>query len=238
MHERYRIKIFSVADDIFLLNRERVDYFCEQIKKKIPDIRWTCSARASIFKENDQPFFEKIKKAGCIQVSFGLETGNDSLLKQIKGQDSSVSKNENAIKLAHNAGMKVFGYFMCGIPGETREQMEDTAFFIKKNIRYLDHAEIFIYTPYPGSLLFNKVKNMGLLKDITIEQLSTNNLLEGKVLTFNPMLPHKEIIEFRNRVKRLIVSKYGVFDKVLWLMVNMLDNPSRTLTRLISFYKK
>lgn len=228
--------MFAIGDDLFLMDRPRVRLFCERLIRDLPDIKWMCQARPSLLREDDLPLLQLMKRAGCIQLSYGMETGCEELLKKLKGDDSSIAKNELALDLAWRAGISVFGFFMCGIPGETEEQMAMTGDFIKKNLAKMRLIELFVYTPFPGSKLAEEVRQQGLLDGVSNDELSMNNLVEGKVRVFNTTVPAEKILRFRKEIKQLVMHRYPLKDKIVWLLMNMTNDPIRTFRRLKALY--
>jgi len=108
----------------------------------------------------DEELFVKLKKSGCYMVSFGIESGSqkvlDSIPKKIKLKDV-----ETAVNLAKKSGLMTFGFFLFGLPAETRETMQQTIDFSKK--LNLDIAKFAIVTPFPGTKLFDYLDSSGLI---------------------------------------------------------------------------
>lgn len=238
LRSKYGLRHISITDDLFLVNRDRVRTFCERVIKEMPDLRWGCQARPSLIREDDLVLFKLMAQAGCIQINFGFECGCETVLKAIKGPDASLAKNQRALDLAWAAGLPVFGYFMCGIPGETEEQMYMTGEFIRKNFKKFRHFELFIYTPYPGSALAEQTRAEGLLEGVSIDDLAVNNLVEGEVRVFNRLVSAEKVRQFRQEMKRMAMAKFPLRDKLRWLWVEGRDNPRRTFKRLVALYKR
>lgn len=236
LRNKFRVTNFQIGDDLFLMDRPRVKVFCERLMRDLPDIQWACQARPSLLREDDLPLFQLMKRSGCFQLAYGMETGCEELLKKLKGDDSSLAKNKLALDLAWRSGISVFGFFMCGIPGETEEQMAMTADFIKKNLAKMRLVELFIYTPYPGSKLAEEVQRQGLLDGITIDELSMNNLVEGKIRVFNSLVPAEKVLKFRKEIKKIVMHRHPLGDKLAWLFVNIMEDPVRTFRRLKALY--
>ena len=236
LRNKFNVTNFAINDDLFLMDRQRVTLFCNRLIKDLPEIRWGCQARPSLLRDDDLPLFKLMQRSGCFQLAYGLETGCEELLKKLKGNDSSIAKNRLALELAWQAGISVFGFFMCGIPGETEEQMAMTGDFIKVNLARMRLVELFIYTPYPGSKLAEEVQNLGLLDGVTIDELSMNNLVEGKIRVFNPAMPAENVLKFRKEIKKLVMHRHPFKDKLRWLFVNITEDPIRTFRRLKALY--
>ncbi len=101
-----------------------------------------------------------MKKAGCWLVAFGFESGSEETLKKIK-KGAKVKDNIRAAKFAHEVGLKVFGFYLVGLPWENMEHLNDT----KKMIYDIksDFMEIHIATPYHGTELYHIAKEEGLI---------------------------------------------------------------------------
>ena len=238
LQKKYALRHITIMDDIFMANRERVKTFCERVIKELPDLRWGCTARPSLIRNEDLALFKLMAQAGCIQICCGFESGCDAVLKALKGPTASLEKNQLTLDLAQEAGLPVFGYFMCGIPGETEAQMNMTGEFIRSNFKKFKHFEVFIYTPFPGSSLAEQVRADGLLEDVSIDDLAMNNLVEGDVHVFNRLVPSTKVLKFRQDIKRMAMAKFPLRDKLRWLWSEGLENPHRTFKRLVALYTK
>jgi len=200
------------------------------------NIQWTCNARPSILQASDAPLLDLMRKSGCIQMSFGFESGSDEVLARLKGPDATVAKNQRAIDLANEAGIPVFGYFMCGIPGETEDQMMQTVAFIERNFDAMSHFEYFIYTPFPGAELSKEVERQGLLKGVEIEDLALSVFSQGTPRVFNRLVSAEKVLRVRQDLKRRVMAKYSWRKKLHWLISEGLDNPLRTVRRISETY--
>ncbi|MFQ5531569.1 MAG: B12-binding domain-containing radical SAM protein, partial [Candidatus Nanoarchaeia archaeon] len=152
-------KEIHVWDDMFTTDIPRAKAICDELAKIKFDIPWalTCGIRVN---NVDQELFFKLKKAGCHAVYFGVESGDQGILnavqKRIKPEQA-----KKAIELANNAGLETITFFMLGLPGETKESIENSInFAIEVNPLY---AKTTILTPYPGTAIYNEFDNEGLI---------------------------------------------------------------------------
>jgi len=157
----YGFKHFVFYDDTFSSNPKLTEALCDLLITAGKPVSWTCSSRADCV---DEVLLKKMKKAGCIQILYGIESFNDGVLKNI-GKRTDANKNKDAIRLTKKAGMVVRVAVMVGNPGDTIE-------ILNHNIKVLqklqpDMIQVTISTPLPGSLLFeeNKKKDMLLTTD-------------------------------------------------------------------------
>lgn len=166
IHEvEYLIKEFNAReilfwDDVFTLNKKRAEQICDLMIEKNINIPWTCESRVDCVTEN---LLTKMKKAGCWQIGYGVESGDPDILKKIK-KGITLEEVQRAFKWTREAGIHVRAYFMIGLPGETKGQILHTIEMAKKLDP--DIAQFCITTPYPGTELFEMAKNEGSLKSV------------------------------------------------------------------------
>ncbi len=147
----FGIKNFFFFVETFTLNKKFVLKLCDEIIKRNLRISWFCNSRVDTV---DMEMLEKMKKAGCWMVSFGIESSSQRTLDNVR-KGIKVEQSEKTIRNAHDAGIVTVGHFIFGLEGETKETMKDTLKFAKK--LPLDFAEFYIATPFPGSELFDEL---------------------------------------------------------------------------------
>ena len=153
--KQYGVRDILFYDDNFLLDKKRVTDICEGLLKKSYNLSWSCLARNETISPD---FCELIKRAGCWQIAFGIESGDQTILNNLKKR-TTVEKNLRAIKLTNKAGIHSRGYFMIGCPGETVESMNKTMeFTVSSGLK--DFHSTFL-TPMPGSELFETAESYG-----------------------------------------------------------------------------
>jgi len=116
--ERWDIKKFQILDDCFNFDPKRVVEFCQLIKPL--NMSWSCTngVRADRLTEESA---ESMAESGCEDVSFGVESSDPEILKNIK-KGETIEQIETAIKLAKKYFTKVNGYFIIGLPGSSYEK--------------------------------------------------------------------------------------------------------------------
>jgi radical SAM superfamily enzyme YgiQ (UPF0313 family) len=159
--DRYGAKEIRFFDDTFTLDKSRVFEICDKLKERGIRIPWTCLTTVnSVSKE----LLAKMKEAGCWQVLYGLESGDDRMLKLLK-KGNTVARNAFAVKLAKETGLEVRGDFIVGTPGETKESLERTLDFTLHNP--LDYAHFNKFIPFPGTELYNMLLEQGYKFDFS-----------------------------------------------------------------------
>lgn len=149
------------ADDVFTLNRERILKFCEEIGKRELFFKWECLGRVDSI---DRDIAIVMKNAGCDRIFFGIESGNDHVLKTMN-KKITVEKARKAVNSAHTAGIRTGAFFILCYPGETDETVLDTIRFATS--LPLDYLSFTVPYPLPGTALFERVKHK-IKKDWTV----------------------------------------------------------------------
>ena len=125
---KFGIKEIMFYDETFTLDKKRVHKICDEIIKRKIDIVWGMRTRVDCV---DRELIFKMAKAGCIRANLGIESGDEEMLKFIK-KYIPLGQIRKAVKWCNEAGMDVFGYFMMGLPNETRETIKKTIEFSKQ----------------------------------------------------------------------------------------------------------
>ena len=144
------------ADDCFTLNRKHLLDVCAELVRRGVDVGWECLSRVDTM---DAEVAEGMKRAGCIGVFFGIESGNDSVLSLMKKRITT-AQAERAVYAAKAAGLKVGAFFIVGYPGESNKTVLDTVRFASG--LPLDYLSFTLPYPIPGTPLYERVKDNGV----------------------------------------------------------------------------
>jgi len=148
-------ELIEICDDTFTLPPSRALEICdllirEGLHKKI---RWFALSRANGV---DLELFRKMKEAGCVKVDFGVESGNEEILKRIR-KGITISDARNAVRMAKEAGLKTGSYFILGHPAETVQTIQDTInLAVELNTAIISFG---IMVPYPGTAIYDMAVN-------------------------------------------------------------------------------
>lgn len=141
--------------DLFTVDRDQVMGICRAMIEQNVGMRWTCNSRVDFV---DDEVLTLMGKAGCHLIAWGLESGNADILKRAR-KGANPAKAAQSLAAAKRAGIKNWGYFIIGLPGETEETIRETIDFAKK--MPLDIALFHIAAPYPGTPFFFEVLKNG-----------------------------------------------------------------------------
>ncbi|MBA7695510.1 hypothetical protein ES703_104138 [subsurface metagenome] len=156
----YGAKAFYFHDDTFTANKKRVQKICElMISNGLSGFPWSAWTRADLV---DLELLKIMKKAGCVKLDFGFESGSQRILNVIK-KETTVGQNRKTIELCKKVGIWLTGSFMIGNPSETIEEIGMTEQFIEESD--LDEFHVSIATPFPGTELWRWAKERGLISD-------------------------------------------------------------------------
>lgn len=159
LNRNYGIRHVFFYDDLFTFDRNRVTRFCDLKKQKQLKVTYNCIAR---LEHVDHELLSLLKNSGCWQVNFGIESGDPDVVKKHRkffGLDEVGSK----LQMVKDAGMRVKGLFMIGLPGENEEA-------IRRTIDYalslpLEEINVTKFTPFPGAPVYKSIHEHGEFKE-------------------------------------------------------------------------
>jgi dTDP-4-dehydrorhamnose reductase len=193
--QRMGFNALYIIDDLFTLSIDNVKPYAEELKKR--GIIYKCNGHAKFM---NKEFADLLKETGCVEVGFGIESGSQKILDKINKQ-TTVEQNYNFVKLMKKRGIRVRGFFMIGLPGETYETIKETEEFIKTS--GLDDFQITVYAPYKGTAIRDNIDRGIIEEELFIEgepllYATKGGGSESKVRT--PELSSEEILKERNRI--------------------------------------
>ncbi len=199
MVRTHGVRYFYLWGDTVTLNVKSFSAICEEIIGRNLDVRWFGNARADNLQ--DPAFVERLKRSGCWMLALGIETESDDtrkdMMKRLEGE-----KIRKALVNMRAAGVKSFGFFILGYPGEDARALDRTIeYALELNP---DFANFYPAVPYPGTELYNKAKRDGLLASEDWSKMEYSYyLLEGNGLD------ERVVMEAINRAKRRFFLRPG-----------------------------
>ena len=155
LHRRYGIGDIQFNDDTFVTLRKRMVEICGGLIRKGYNLTWSCDARASDVTEDG---LELMKRAGCWQIAYGVETGSQRIMKFLKKR-VTFEQIHNAVSWARRAGISTKGFFILGHPTETHQSIRETVdLMIALD---LDVVGLTFFTAYPGSPIYPNIGRYG-----------------------------------------------------------------------------
>ena len=204
----YKIREIHFEDDNLTLSKQRMAKICDLIIERNLDISWTTPNGVAV-NTLDLDLLEKMKKSGCYQLSFGIESGDPYVLREIIHKPINLGTVRTVIDWSKKLGIWTHGFFVLGFPGESSENIRHTITFAKES--NLDSANFFIATPYPGTQLYFLASSRRLLKnDFKLVKLRTMDAaMDTEYYTAKELtgLQKKAYLEFmKYRLKREIIN--------------------------------
>lgn len=222
LYERHGARALYFADDTFITNKKSVAGFCDWMIRSglSKKVGWTAQARANLIDWGDLELLKDMKRAGCIQLEYGFESGSDRVLALLKQNKVTVEDNQRAIDVTHRSGLRVLGTFIVGTPGESVEDLEETKKFIDRNLSRLDYFQTFICTPFPGSPLYQTCLEKGLVQGDYFEELEKRQRLTH-IPVYTDTIDRETVIEALKRLDYLGIKKVRLRDKVIWVLYHL-----------------
>lgn len=158
LKSEYSIDFVSFQDDEFMAGCKRVVEFCNKVQARAPGLLWSCTGRANLV---DEDIVGMMRRAGCVSISYGFESGSSRMLKSMN-KAVSLEQMEKAVRIARKYGMMIPVSFIVGMPGENKESCAETVDFCVKN--QLPLKSLMFATPYPGTIIFADALSSGRIK--------------------------------------------------------------------------
>ena len=157
---------FYFSDDTFSVDKKRVIEICKKILEKGMNIKWVAISRVNYMSED---ILYWMRKAGCIQISYGVESGSKKI-RNLLNKKISTDDIEKAFAMTLKYGILPRAYFIYGCPGETHQTISETIDLIKKIKPLVIH--FFVLSLFPGTHLYEDYKKkMNLTDDIWLNKI-------------------------------------------------------------------
>lgn len=197
--------------DLFTVNRDQVMGLCDRMIAEDINIKWTCNSRVDYV---DEEMLHRMAQAGCWLISWGIESGNEQILRHVR-KGAYPDKARQALQWSRDAGIKNWGYFIIGLPGETEESIRQTIDFAKE--LPLDIALFHVAAPYPGTPFFFEVVENGWFRPGTRwEQVDMD---KGTVLDY-PGLSAERLLYWQKRAFREWALRPGPIKTYLKMLIS------------------
>lgn len=150
--KKYGIKEIEFYDETFTTDKKKVFRILDLIEEKNLKFLWSVRTRADCV---NKEMIDRMAKAGCIRINYGIESGDERISKSI-GRNIPLDTIRNAVNWSKQAGITVFGFFMIGLPGETKESIEKTLNLMLE--LDLDFIQLNKFIPTPNSKIYEDIK--------------------------------------------------------------------------------
>lgn len=221
------VKEFFFDDDTLTDNRENVEALAKELGKL--GVTWSCNAKANVPYET----LKIMKDNGLRLLLVGYESGNQKILHNIK-KGILVEKAKQFTKDCHELGIVIHGTFIMGLPGETRETIEET-------IRYAQELnpktiQVSLPAAYPGTFLYNQAMENGWLLTEDGDQLVSADGVQNSVLEY-PHLSSAEIFEAVDTFYKRFYFRPGKMAALFYEMCKDWNVMKRQLREGVEFFR-
>jgi hopanoid biosynthesis associated radical SAM protein HpnJ len=220
-----QIREIFFDDDTLTDNHDRVEELARALGPL--GITWSCNAKANVPRKT----LEVMKANGLRLLLVGYESGNQKILHNIKkGLLVEVAKRFS--RDCHELGILVHGTFILGLPGETRETIQETLAFAKEvNPRTL---QVSLAAPYPGTFLYKQAKENGwFASDV---DLLTDDGTQIAPLNY-PHLGHTEIFDSVEEFYRKFYFRPSKIAEIVGEMLTSRQMLVRRLREGVEFFQ-
>ena len=234
--------VVNILDDFWIANKKR---FQKVVKKlvalKIPEkTSFVGFCRSNIIREEE---IKLLKQLNYKYLRFGAETGSEALLKRLKGDNISTTDHQRVIDLCQKYKIPCGASFMLGVPGETKEDLEATIKFLRKNKGKFNISGFYVFNAIPGTKIWEEMRNKNLISeeypfgDMQLDFLKENFSWETIPYFNQENVSLEEFRKIINRIKAEFITvssskKAKLAKKIYWQEIN------RYLKKLIPVKKR
>jgi hopanoid biosynthesis associated radical SAM protein HpnJ len=181
------VREFFFDDDTFNIQKARTVELCAKLKPL--GLTWSCTSRVT----TDYETLKAMKEAGCRLLIVGYESGDQQILKNIK-KGATIERARQFTKDCHKLGLVIHGDFILGLPGETRDTINNTIQFAKE--LDVETIQVSVAHAYPGTELYDHAVKNGFM---TVDNKMVDEGGHQMVQIQYPDLPAEEIMESVHR---------------------------------------
>jgi len=214
--DRFGIRDYFFWGDTFTAAREQVKDLCARMIAEETNIRWVANSRVDTIDEEE---LSLMKTAGCWLLSYGLESGDDRILREC-GKNITREKIRDAVRMTREAGLKIAGHFILGLPGETEETARGTIALARE--LDLDFAHFYSAVPYPGSRLFDIASGEGWIRG-----KSWARFRQTEFVMDLPTISAASLERFKRKAYRSLLLRPKTIKTVLSLFFSRFRNSRR-----------
>jgi hopanoid biosynthesis associated radical SAM protein HpnJ len=220
-----QVKEFFFDDDTFTDDPVRAEAIARGLGRL--GVTWSCNAKANVARDT----LKVMRDNGLRLLLVGYETGNQQILYNIKkGMRIDVAKRFS--KDCHELGITIHGTFIMGLPGETRETIEETIAFAREVNPHT--LQVSIAAPYPGTYLYRQALENGWLDEANAQMVDDNG---AQLSPLNyPHLGHSEIHRSVEEFYRRFYFRAPKIASIVWEMARSPEMMKRRLREAVEFF--
>ena len=220
----FGVRKVNFDDDTFGISKKNIKQINDLMHKEVPNMTYTCETVVQLAK--DENVVKDMKRGGCTATFVGIESGNNEMLKKIK-KTQTTDECVQAMKNLRKHGIESHAFIMVGFPDETEDTFKQTMDFIPE--LNPDGIIFSIFTPYPGSDIYNECKEKGIIEG-DFDLVLYNH--QSPLNCFTKNIPKERFYELRQKAfefvdnynsqakfRRGISSLYNLGLRITWRRV-------------------
>jgi len=189
MHKTYGVDIFTFCDDAFTVDQARTEKLCKAILDRKLKIQWNCGTRVDMLTKE---LLLKMKEAGCISVWFGVESGTQQVLDEMK-KGITTEQTIEVLGWVRELGLRPVPNVILGFPTETKKSAWKTIHYAER-LSPKDVPFYNIATPFPGTPMYDQVLENGWLRVTDFDKYDT-----ATPIFETPQLKMKQLKQLRQQ---------------------------------------
>ena len=206
------IHFFYFSDDTFTYKKQWVQAICQEIILRKLDITWVAIARVNHIQAD---LLGWMRKAGCIQISFGIESGSEKIRQKLN-KSIKTAQIKKAFDLVKHYGIMPRAYFIYGSPGESEETIQASIDLIR-SIKPLSIIT-YILDIFPGTRLYRELLEQGRIT----EGIWRNRIEDLLYFEIDTRMDSKDILTYGNAIRQAFHQNLPLFVED----IDLIDDPS------------
>ncbi len=219
------VKEFFFDDDTFTDDLPRAEAIAKELGKL--GIVWSCNAKANVPRDS----LKVLRDGGLRLLLVGYESGNQQILHNIK-KGMRIEVAEKFTRDCHDLGITIHGTFILGLPGETKETIEETIRFATKINPHT--IQVSLAAPYPGTFLYKQALENGWLDDANAELVDDHGVQIAPL--HYPHLSHGEIFHSVETFYKRFYFRSGKIASIVGEMARSPEMMKRRLREGVEFF--
>jgi len=219
------VKEIFFDDDTFTDDPVRAQAIARELGKL--GVTWSCNAKANV----DRDALKVMRDNGLRLLLVGYESGNQQILHNIK-KGMRVEVARRFTKDCHDLGIKIHGTFILGLPGETKETIQETIKFAREINPHT--MQVSLAAPYPGTFLYKQAVENGWL-DTSNAELVDEHGVQLAPLSY-PHLSHQEIFHSVEEFYRAFYFRAPKIASIVMEMAQSREMLKRRLREAVEFF--
>ncbi len=201
---------YLFQDDSLTINKAHIIELSEELIKRSKRYHWEGYTRIDLV---DADVLSAMSQAGCHNLTFGIETGDEKLRREVVKKPFTNSQIKNVIKLCQKYHITASGFFIIGHYSETKTQVTKTIDFILKN--NFDVVGVSIATPFPGSKLWDYAINDKIIDLKFIDNFALGKMGDGYAGIYPVYHPSRLKLDWLYQQRRYVMRKFYLRPKFI-----------------------